>query len=272
MNKLFLPEAAPILLRVDADKNLAPGATFGPVIRSVYIFECCTSGYGSVIINGREFPVSPGDFYILLPGDTVTHTASTTNPRCGYWCALDGPGIGEVPASCGISASNPFAPKELFPALLSCMESLYKMRNETDTGSEFRRTAFIYTMLGELLRYVQKSDTHVPIRRAIGLMETHYNTGLNVQSLADSVGLERSYFSTLFKNTTGLTPHSYLTKLRIQRFCALIKSEDISISLAAEYVGLDPQNIARVFKRETGKTPYEYKQTLSVNKTDSPLK
>lgn len=262
MNNHFLSESAPLFLRVDSDENLAPGATFGPIIRSVYIFECCTSGYGSVIINGREFSVSPGDFYILLPGDTVTHTASTTNPRRGYWCALDGLGIGEVLASCGISASDPFAPKELFSVLLSCMESLFKMRNETDTGSEFRRTAYIYTMLGELLRHVQKSDSHVPIRRAIGIMETHYNTALNVQSLADSVGLERSYFSTLFKNATGLTPHSYLTKLRVQRFCALIKSKDIPISLAAEYVGLDPQNFARVFKRETGKTPYEYKRSL----------
>lgn len=264
MNNHFLPESAPLLLKVDADDNLAPGATFGPIIRSVYIFECCHSGYGSVIINGKEFPISPGDFYVLLPGDTVTHTASETEPRCGYWCALDGLGVGEVLTSCGISSSNPFAPKDVCPALFGCMESLYKMRNETDTGSECRRTGFIYTMLGELLRHVQKNDSHVPIRRAIGIMETHYNTDLNVQNIADSVGLERSYFSTLFKNATGLTPHSYLTKLRIQHFCTLIQNEDIPISLAAEYVGLDPQNFARLFKRETGKTPYEYKQSLSL--------
>lgn len=95
-------------------------------------------------------------------------------------------------------------------------------------------------------------------------METHYNTELTVQGLADAVGLERSYFSTLFKNTTGLSPHYYLTKLRIQRFCTLLKNEDIPISLAAEYVGLDPQNFARIFKRETGKTPGEYRQTLTL--------
>lgn len=264
MNSHFLSESAPLLLKVDADKNLTPGVTYGPVIRSVYIFECCISGYGSVIINGREFSVTPGDFYILFPGDTVTHTASETNPRSGYWCALDGPGMVELLARCGISSSNPFAPKETFPILLNCMEALYTMRDETDAGGEFRRTAYIYTIIGELLRYVQKSDSHIPIRRAIGIMETHYNTELTVQGLADAVGLERSYFSTLFKNTTGLSPHYYLTKLRIQRFCTLLKNEDIPISLAAEYVGLDPQNFARIFKRETGKTPGEYRQTLTL--------
>ncbi len=264
MNKHFLSEATPFLLKVDADENLTPGATFGPVIRSVYIFECCTAGYGSVIINDREFPVSPGDFYILFPGDTVTHTASATNPRCGYWCSLDGLGIGEVLARCGISSSNPFVPKEIFPALLNCMESLHKIRNDSDSGGEFRRIAFIYTILGELLRYVQKNDSHIPIRRAIGIMETHYNTELDIEGIANSVGLERSYFSTLFKKVTGLSPHAYLTKLRIQRFCALIKNDDLSIALAAEYVGLDPQNLSRIFRRETGKTPLQYKKELSL--------
>ncbi len=264
MSGYFPAESACVLLEVDADKDLAPGAMFGPIIRSVYIFECCVSGYGSVIINGREFQVSPGDFYVLLPGDTVTHTASTENPRSGYCLVLDGPGMGELLAGCGISSSNPFAPKELFPLLLKCIETLYNMRNEADAGAEFRRTACIYAILGELLRHIQKNDSRIPIRRAIGIMETHYNENLNIQHLADSVGLERSYFSTLFKNVTGLSPHSYLTKLRIKQFCSLIKNEDISISYASECVGLDPQNFARLFKREMGKTPYEYKQTLKI--------
>ncbi len=262
MNKHFRADSVFVLLDVDADKNLTPGASYGPAIRSVYIFECCVSGYGSVIINGREFPVSPGDFYVLLPGDTVTHTASITEPRSGYWATLDGPDIGELLARCGISSSNPFAPKELFSLLLGCTEALYNMRNETDAGAELRRAAYVYTMLGELSRHVEGNDSRIPIRRAIGIMETHYNENLSIQHLADSVGLERSYFSTLFKNVTGLSPHSYLTKIRIQHFCSLIKNEDISISYAAECVGLDPQNFARLFKRETGRTPYEYKKTL----------
>ena len=46
---------APTLCYVARDENLTPGITYGPVIRDVYIVECCTAGYGSVIINGTEF-------------------------------------------------------------------------------------------------------------------------------------------------------------------------------------------------------------------------
>ena len=150
----------------------------------------------------------------------------------------------------------------MFPALRRAMEGLYEIRNDSDPGAELRRTAFLYSILGELSRASQKNDNNVPIRRAIGIMENHYNTNLNIESIADSVGLARSYFSTLFKNVMGMSPYAYLTKLRIERFCVLIKDENISIANAAEYVGLDPQNFSRIFRRETGKTPLEYKRSL----------
>lgn len=258
MNKNFIPESTPVLLNIARDENLAPGITCGPLIRSIYVFECCTAGYGSVIINGREFSVSPGDFYILLPGDTVTHTASLTEPRSGLWAFVDGFSIGRILSDCGINSANPYAPRELFPVIKSHMESLYEMREDNDPGAEFRRTAFLYSIIGEITRHSTSGDKNIPIRKAIGIIEENYNTKLDVSDIANSVGLARNYFSQLFKEVTGISPHAYLTKLRIQRFCTLVKNEDISISLAAECVGLDPQNFSRIFKRETGKTPLEY--------------
>ncbi|MBE6912278.1 MAG: AraC family transcriptional regulator [Ruminococcaceae bacterium] len=262
MNNILISESAPLLLEIDRDVDLAPGTVFGPIVRSAYIFDCNISGYGSVIINGLEFPVSPGDFYILLPGDRIIHTTANINPRRGIWCSLDGLSLGRILSSCGITATNPFAPKDMFPSLCRAMEGLYELRNDTDPGAELRRTSFLYSILGELARVGQKSDSIVPIRRAIGIMENYYNTSLDIEAIADSVGLARSYFSTLFKSVTGMSPHAYLNKLRIERFCTLIKNEDISISTAAEYVGLDPQNFSRIFRRETGKTPLEYKRSL----------
>ncbi len=258
MDRRFVSESTPFLLKIAREANLTPGITCGPVIRSVYVFECCTAGYGSAIINGKEFPVAPGDFYILFPGDTVIHTASETEPRSGLWCFVDGISVSRILLSCGIKSSNPYAPKELFPSLLSYMESLYEMREENDPGAELRRTALLYSMLGELARYSLHGDKKLPIRRAIGIIEANYNEKLDVSDVAKSVGLARNYFSSLFKEVTGVSPHAYLTKIRIENFCRIIKNEEISVSAAAECVGFEPQNFSRIFKRETGITPYEY--------------
>ena len=50
----------PTALFCHREEDLAPGARFGPVIRDVYIFECCTEGKGSVIINEKEFSIRKG--------------------------------------------------------------------------------------------------------------------------------------------------------------------------------------------------------------------
>ena len=75
-----------------AEKERASkGGSFGPVIRSVYILECCTGGQGHIIINGQRFPVQEGCCYALLPGDAVTHYNSDEQPRQGFsvcWRAI----------------------------------------------------------------------------------------------------------------------------------------------------------------------------------------
>ena len=122
------------LCYVARDENLAPGATHGPVIRDVYIVECCTAGFGSVIINGNEFSVSPGDCYILLPGDTVTHTADCVNPRSGVWCAISGLDVGRALARAGIDSNNPYAPASAFEKITNIIEKMLLINQKQDIG------------------------------------------------------------------------------------------------------------------------------------------
>lgn len=241
------------------DENLRPGVRFGPVIRDIYIVECCTGGFGSVIINGTEFQLKKGDCYFLFPGDTVTHTAAEINPREGVWCAMDGLGIGAVLHKAGITEKTPFAPKEAFEEITDAVKQIVDMRDENDAGADLRRTSLIYSVLGALMRHTSvSSDKNIWVKKAIGVMETNYHENVTVEDIAYEIGLDRSYFSTLFKEQTGKTPHAYLTALRIKKACTLMKQQGISVSEAAQSVGLDPRNFARLFKKETGMTPKEY--------------
>lgn len=251
----------PMLYYCDRDENLEPGAHFGPIIRDTYIVECCVGGYGSISINGVEFPVKAGDCYVLLPGDAVIHTADLHQPRWGVWCAIDGFPLGSIFAKAGISAKAPFAPPEAFPEILQQVEAMIQAKGDTDSGADLRRTSYIYAMLGALQKYAAPpADKNLWIQKAIGIMETRYHEALSIQMLADETGLDRSYFSTLFKEQTGLSPHTYLTSLRIKKATTLLRQRGCSVSDVSAAVGIDPQNFARLFKRMTGTTPREYKK------------
>ena len=249
----------PSICHCGKDENLQPGIRFGPVIRDIYIVECCTGGFGSVIINGNEYPIKRGDCYFLFPGDTVTHTAAEVNPREGVWCAMDGLGIGAVLRKAGITSTNPFANPLAFEEITDSVRKVVEMRDENDAGADMRRTSLVYSVLGALMKYTSAvSDKNIWVKRAIGIMETNYHENITVEDIALQTGLDRSYFSTLFKAQTGKTPHAYLTSLRIKKACTLMKQEGLSVSEAAMSVGLDPRNFSRLFRKETGKTPKEY--------------
>lgn len=263
MNHQLIRETAqdaPSILFCARDENLEPGVTYGPVIRDIYILECCTSGYGAVVINRKEFPVGPGDCYVLLPGDVVIHKTAEVNPRSGVWCAVNGLQVGKALSLAGITSENPFVRPELFGEILALVEEAMAMKKDPDPGVEFRRLACLYRILGILLRDSTESDRDSVIQKAVGMMEARYHESLSVEEIAASVGLERSYFSTFFKERTGYSPHRYLNRLRIQKACMLMEGNRASVADAAEYVGLDPQNFARLFKKEMGVTPLKYKK------------
>ena len=132
------------------------------------------------------------------------------------------------------------------------------MRDDTDPGVDFRRAGCIYNILGALLRETNLSNKNSWIQKAIGIMETRYHEDITIEDIARETGLDRTYFSTLFKEKTGFTPHNYLTQLRIKKASTLLLINNSTVAEIASSVGLDPQNFSRFFKKETGKTPKQY--------------
>lgn len=243
-----------------AREQVKPSARYGPVIRRRFVVECNQSGKGGVIINGKTFFFEGQQCYVLFPGDTVTHLSSGDEPRGGIYCILDAPQLALQFKEAGISSDAPFIAPSLFPQVEGWIEKMLEDFQRRDAGMPMRQASNIYGLIGALLQDKPAARSGDAIAKALGMMDAHYPDLLNIEALAQSVGLERTYFSSLFKEKTGYSPYRYLTMLRIQKACLLLKSTDLSVTEVAEIVGLDSRNFARLFKKETGKTPLAYKR------------
>ena len=261
MRSLRIKSDEPIVLYCEKETDLPPGATFGPIVRTVYIFETCIKGSGSVIINGKEFPVKAGDCYILLPGDTVIHTADTVNPRQGIWCAVGGIAVGRYLKKAGITSSTPFASPEAFNELYSCLERMLESWGSQESGRGLKMTGCIYEFLSILFKNKRmQASGDEWIDKALGIIESRYNELFTVRDIAKATGLERAYFSTLFKSKIGLSPHEYLTSFKLKKAKTLLEDTSASVGSIAESVGIPQENFARVFKKEFGITPLGYRK------------
>lgn len=238
-----------------------PGAQHGPVIRDCYTLECNIDGYGTITINGKSHTVSPRSFYILFPNRVVTHTCDTINPRKGYFCHVGGLNVANLIEATGITPENPFAPKGTFYPLLEEIIEIHKSMSDKSRSADIRRTGCFYKIVSILTPQQKPAAQNVVIQKALGIIGTSYAKIDSVSELAESIGFNRSYFTRIFKESTGMSPHSYLNTVKIENACFMLRNTSMTVLEIADYVGIQPRNFSRIFKKEMYMTPQEYRET-----------
>ncbi len=79
---------------------------------------------------------------------------------------------------------------------------------------------------------------------------------LSLQELAAIAQLSQYHFCRMFKRSTGLSPHKYLTRQRVERAKQLLKKGSMTLADIAMTCGFNHQShLHRHFKRLTGVTP-----------------
>ena len=94
--------------------------------------------------------------------------------------------------------------------------------------------------------------------RAIERMRAEYATDLRLEDLAASVGLTTFQLIGLFKRTVGLTPHAYLTQVRLGMACRHLRHSPVLAEVATAVGFYDQSALNKHFKRCYGITPLQF--------------
>lgn len=113
----------------------------------------------------------------------------------------------------------------------------------------------------------ENAEHRETIRALIRYIEAHYREKITLEDLADYSRYNRTYVSTLFKNTIGVNFYEYLMRVRFQK--ALL---DLSLStrtkksltaVALDNGFSDLKSFNKYFRETLGKMPAEYRAQLS---------
>lgn len=123
-------------------------------------------------------------------------------------------------------------------------------------------------LVDPIVAYVQSKQNQEHeqlIHKVVRYIEDNYHFDLSLDQCAQICGLSPHYLSKLFKKTMDVSFIEYLTKIRIDRSIALLRTTDLSVSDIAERVGYQMKNFIRVFKKHVGVTPGQYRGADSEN-------
>lgn len=101
------------------------------------------------------------------------------------------------------------------------------------------------------------------LRRVTDHIQGNLDQDLTLARLGAVACMSPFHFARLFKSTTGLPPHRFVLRARVDHARVLLTDPTLSIHHIAQVVGCrTPSHFTAVFRRVTGVTPRAYRAEL----------
>ena len=217
---------------------------------------------GQVIIFPAMTPHS------VRTGDIGEFLAVRLDPQFVLCAAHELIGVSELELMTGFAVSDPF----LAAGALA-------LKAEAEAGSPTGRIyaeSLASAMAMHLVRHhstrresavVSKGGlTGNQLGRVIDFIHVHLEQDISLSALSASVDLSPYHFARLFKRSTGLAPHQFVIRCRVQKAKELLLAQHALAEVALK-VGFSGQShLATHFKRAYGVTPGSFRQQMLPRK------
>jgi len=101
------------------------------------------------------------------------------------------------------------------------------------------------------------------LRRVTEHIREHLDERLTLGRLGTVAYMSPYHFARLFQRTTGMPPHQFVVRTRIERATSLLAAPGMSIAGISRSVGFrTPSHFTTVFRRLMGVTPRAYRARL----------
>jgi AraC family transcriptional regulator len=99
------------------------------------------------------------------------------------------------------------------------------------------------------------------LNQVVDYIKAHLQQNLGLEELAAVVQMSSHYFCQRFKESTGISPHQFVIRCRVERAKELLLQKNLAIADIARSVGFaDQSHLYRHFKRLEGITPKTFQQ------------
>lgn len=97
-------------------------------------------------------------------------------------------------------------------------------------------------------------------KAAEDLVREHYKEKFSLDTIADTLHVDKSYLLRTFKEMKGTTLLSFHNRMRCEAAGALLERPELSISYISSEVGfVSPSHFSQIFRKYTGESPSAYR-------------
>lgn len=252
-------------------ENCEPRHSYGPAVRDHYLIHYIIDGEGTYHVDGKTFKLTKNQGFLICPNVLTYYEADTSNPWYYNWIGFSGFKAETYLKQANLSRSNPIFTYKKGGLIEEYVDEMIQYQSPTEEN-ELKLHGLLFLLLSELVgnadksRATEKSQKDIYIEKCIEYIEKHFSHDITVANLAEYIGLNRSYLSSIFKSYINMSPQEFLIKYRMDKASEFMLAPSLSIGEISRSVGYeDPLAFSKIFKKIKGLSPREYREQLLKN-------
>ncbi|MGN0752892.1 MAG: helix-turn-helix domain-containing protein [Aristaeellaceae bacterium] len=247
----------------------------------------CLHGQGRYLIGEQVYPVEPGDLFFIndleyhqaidVSGDTrllvIVFDADLVLSGGADYALIRTFYEWKTGFKHRIVADSPIV-ADIAPILLE----LDREWTQQEIACQLVIRALLIKLLALLYRGFERTEGYseqtrqfqsgyVRLSPAMAMIDSQFREALTLEQLANSVHMNRNYFSTLFTRLMGCPVSEYLIRRRLHHAVQLLMSTDASvIAIALDSGFRNVSYFSRAFHRHFGLSPGRYREQVRMER------
>ncbi|SDX66289.1 AraC family transcriptional regulator [Paenibacillus sp. CF384] len=255
------------------ESQTKPDHLIGPKVYDFYLMHHILSGAGTFAYAGGQYELRAGQTFLIPPGQLISYASSEADPWRYRWIAFEGRLAEQLVGGAGLDSAMPIVDTGGNPRVGVLFRSIQRTFRLGGGAAHLRAVGYLYLLFAEFGAALPDTgsgaaqrgqDSEALTGDVIRYLSTQYAEPISIEHMADALGYNRAYLSRIFKQQTGITPVTFLLKLRIDKAHLLLRERlELTIEQIAASVGFqDALYFSKQFRRFYGQSPTAYREAM----------
>ena len=137
-------------------------------------------------------------------------------------------------------------------------QKLFEQLIGKNQDNDFERSAIIQLLLCPFLKHAQIKEGSQALNRLVPVfdyIEKNIKYSPRLEDLAKLIDLDKNYFTSFFRKSTGISPGQYIQQRKIKTACEMLANHSSVSQITEELDFYDTSHFCRIFKKEMNETP-----------------
>ncbi|WP_377565728.1 AraC family transcriptional regulator [Paenibacillus chungangensis] len=274
----FIPdtdsEPVPMQVLFAGESQTKPAHRLGPKVYDFYLMHIVLSGHGTYSAGGEQHRLGPGHTFLIRPEQLISYESDGASPWRYRWVAFRGDHIPLLLQQAGFASEREIAylPDIRKAALL--FHRIYEALRHGRPSASLQAMGSLHMLLASYseallplsptARHSKQKESDRLYQQVVHYLSTQYTHPVSIEAMAETLGYNRAYLSRLFKRQTGLSPVTFLLRLRLDKARHMLRERpELTIEQVAASVGIqDALYFSKQFRNIHGQSPTSYRQDM----------